>query len=377
MNLQNFVSTGPKPWLNIRAHSCELETDLKAASVSSEGPSESRLFVIKQDPIIPRPDAGFTLLSSDPADERIQVNTAGRGTDVIAYLGDLPSGTPSTIQSDIGNCSVDCDNDANILAIVEGQARLRLSPNKTLLASQTTSNALSMAENPGFNSILATQNGVSRFEINSAQSFLTGPVGASGGALIVEDGWLDVQSSGDTFLHCDFAAGVVSIPKPLWVDGYPVLTSITTQGTSVGLNGIVPKQLNSDIDSCRTWTVPANHMQVDEVYCITISGSFGLITSPQRVRWQIVSNAGTIIDTGYLVCANSPTTFSTEIRFNLRPGNSCWSSSLNRFDVGIQMTSQVGVLNPTINNPFVVFGNLLNANADVINIERLTFTRVA
>ena len=377
MNLQNFVSTGPKPWLNIRAHSCEVETDLKAASVSSEGPSESRLFVIKQDPIIPRPDAGFTLLSSDPADERIQVNTVGRGTDVIAYLGDLPSGPPSAIQSDIGNCRVDCDNDGTILATVGGEARLRLNPDKTLLASQTAANALSMAEILGFNRILATQNGVSRFELNSMQSFLTGPSGAAGGALVVEDGWLDVQSSGDTFLHCDFAAGVVSIPKPLWVDGYPVLTSITTQGTSIPLSGIAPQQLNSDITSSRSWTVPANHMQVDEVYCITISGTFGFITNPQRVRWRIVSNASTIIDTGYLDCANSPSTFTTEIRFNLRPGNSCWSSSLNRFDVGIQMTSQVGVLNPTVINPFVVFGNLLNANADVINIERMTFARVA
>jgi hypothetical protein len=379
MNLENLVSNVPKPWLTLKAYSCEVETDLKGANLKCEGASESRLVVIKQDPVIPRPEPGFTLLTSDPADERIQVNTAGRGTDVIAYLGDIPApvGPPSAIQSDIGNCSVECDNDANILATVGGEARLRLAPNKTLLASQTTRNALSMSEEKSGDSILATQNGVTRFSINSSQSFLTGPVGFGGGALVVEDGWLEVQHSGDTYLHCDFVGNAVSIPKPLWVDGYPVLTSITVQGTQVNLSGTVPQQLNSDLASSRSWTVPANHMRVDEVYCITIAGTFGFITAPQRVRWQILANGNSIIDTGYLVCANSPSTFQTEIRFNLRPGNATWSSSANRFDNNLNMTSQLGILNPAIGNFFAVYGNLRDANADIMHIERISFSRVA
>ena len=171
MDLRSLTSGTPstKPWLNIQAFSVN-SSSIDAETVHS-GSEQTRMIIMEQSDVLPRPDAGVSIVTADTLG-RLNVDTDLQ-REVIAYVSDIPppAGVSDEIKSSDDSSAVKCSPFGTVTTTRAGTVVETFSVLKSEITSPAGTSALDLRETGGGYGALV-QNGTRRVLINPAQTAL-------------------------------------------------------------------------------------------------------------------------------------------------------------------------------------------------------------
>lgn len=374
MNLAMLTSGSPntKPWLNIQCRSL-LSNSLDAQTVHSTS-EETTLLIMDQTDILPRPDVGTTIVTADTIG-RVNIDTSA-GREVVAYLSDLVVGSLDEIKSPDGTAVVKCaDLGSSITTTRSGIPVQIFDSLQSLMTSPGQTSELDLREIGG-GYLSLNQNGRRRVLVEPTETAVLGP--NSQGRILVQDDFVMVDQSGDPYFVGDFVGKQCVLGKPTTVLDHQVEYSCASQCLPFPfpVGGIIPSPIIQPGHS-GSWKFPPNEMTPDSCYQVSVAGYFSGFAPAQTVRFQLLCNGETIMDTGFQPTAIS-TTFRTVMIFGVDSPTQTWCTAENRFQSQQTMEYHTCVtFDITAINDFTLLCNLGINNADLIYIRRIMFTKIA
>lgn len=381
MDLRSLTSGTPstKPWLNIQAFSVN-SSSIDAETVHS-GSEQTRMIIMEQSDVLPRPDAGVSIVTADTLG-RLNVDTDLQ-REVIAYVSDIPppAGVSDEIKSSDDSSAVKCSPFGTVTTTRAGTVVETFSVLKSEITSPAGTSALDLRETGGGYGALV-QNGTRRVLINPAQTALISAGGT--GRVMATDQFVMIDNNGESYAVADFTNGQMVLGKPTTILDHLANYSIASQcyAVPVSITGVIPIPVVQPGFS-GSWVFPPNELLPNQVYEVAISGFFSGFSNPQQVRFRLLCNGQAIADTGFEPTSNALTTFRTVMTFgieSLGPGllTQTWATCENRFDDLITMDSQTQTnFDFQAVNTFEIFANLAIANANILQIKRVIFSKIA
>lgn len=380
MDLRSLTSGTPstKPWLNIQAFSVNADSlDVQSVHSATE---QTRLLIMEQSDVLPRPDAGVSIVTADTLG-RLNVDT-DVNREVIAYVSDIPPAGPADeIKAPDSSCSVTCSNGSTVTTTRAGNTVQTFSVLKSTISSPAVTSELDLREIGGGYASL-NQNGTRRVLVTPSSTAMISAGGV--GRVMAQDAFVMIDNNGDPYAVADFNSQQMHLSKTTTILDHYANYSIASQCHAVPISvvGTIPTPIVQPGYS-GSWVFPPNELLPNQVYEVAVSGFFSGFSPPQTVRFRLLCNGQPIADTGFEPTNSGLTTFRTVMTFgieSLGPGllTQTWSTCENRFDDLITMDSQTQTnFDFQAVNTFEIFANLGIANANILQVKRVIFSKIA